>query len=399
MGQLFDGFFIESPETLDFFADVDEEGSGGGFGLFTTFNVEHLVDLAHLFVLLLFGAVFLVDGVEEDGDQLLEGVSAEGDFDGVDLSSSVSEVVEVAVVDVGREEGIFGLVPGEVFSDSGVDGGDPASGEEVVGTGGRGVKGLQHGEDVAGLEDLVELDGKGALELGKRLDGGVDEGVDIAVLFEPGGQSSLLPDGDIGEGAVEEESVGGVTDFSVFGAVEGSGDEDGQDLLFDDLVGEDIVSLTVGGNQDLFLLGDVQGGAGLDEAGKSEDGLNLDQGVDLLVHDLLDDFDNFGVSEVSERSQKGDDPVLVLFGVGLETLLELFDEVGDELLGDVLFVAELAVEGNGEAGVADLLVDAGLVNQVGESEHGGGAELLLTLDGVVFNESLLNKRVLQQLLR
>jgi len=340
-----------------------------------------------LFVLLLFGAVFLVDGVEEDGDQLLEGVSTEGDFDGVDLSSSVSEVVEVAVVDVGGEERIFGLVPGKVFSNSGVDGGDPASGEEVVGAGSGRVKGLHHGEDVAGLEDLVELDGKGVLELSKRLDGGVDERVDITVLFEPGGQSSLLPDGDIGESAVEEESVCGVTDFSVFGAVEGSRDEDGKDLLLNNLVGEDIVSLTVSGDQDLLLLGNVEGGAGLDEAGKGEDGLNLDQGVDLLIHDLLDDFDNFGVSEVSEGSQKGDDPVLVLFGVGLETLLELFDEVGDELLGDVLFVAELAVEGNGEAGVADLLVDAGLVNQVGESEHGGGAELLLTLDGVVFDES------------
>jgi hypothetical protein len=387
LGQLLDGFLIEGPEALDFLADVDEEGARDGRVLLAGFDVEHLADLGHLFVSLEFFLVLLVDDVQESGDQLLDGVASEGDLNGVDLAGSVSEVVEVAVVDVGGEDGVFGLEPGEVLGVSGVDGSEPFGIEEVVGAGSGGIDGLHHDVNVTGLLDLVVLDGEGSVELSKAADGGVHEGVDITVGLEPGGHGDLLPKSNIGVGAVEEEGVGGVTDFSVLTVVESDGDEEGKDLLLNDLVGEDVVGLTVDGGEELLLLGHVLAGARLDEAGKSVDGLDLDQRFGLLIHDALDDFDDIGVSEVSEGSEEGDDVVTVLFGVGFETLLQLLDEEGNELLGDVLFVAELAVEGNGEAGVLDSLVDAGLVGQVGEGEHGGGAELLLTLDGIVLNEA------------
>ena len=80
----------------------------------------------------------------------------------------------------------------------------------------------------------------GVLDVGQALEGLVDQGVDFLGNLEPGQVSELLPDGTVSVGAVEEKGDGGHADFGVFSLVEGTGHEDRQNLLLNDLVGDDV---------------------------------------------------------------------------------------------------------------------------------------------------------------
>jgi len=105
-----------------------------------------------------------------------------------------------------------------------------------------------------------------------------------------------------------------------------------------------------------------------------------------LVQDLLDGLDDIGGSKVSESLEENNGVVDVLSGLASKTFLQLLDKLGSELLGDKLLVAEFSVESDGVAGVLDLLVDAGLVSEGGESQQSTGANLFLALHLLFINK-------------
>jgi len=305
----------------------------------------------------------------------------------VDSSSTISELEIVSVVNVVGEDGVLRLKVRQLLGESRVDFLEELGSEQIVGAGDGGIDGLGHWEDGTGLalhDPLGSL--QWTVEVGQSLEGRVDVGVDIPGLFEPGGDGSLLPDGNIGVSAVEKETEGSITDFWVLSTVESDRDEDGEDFLFDDLVGDNVDGHAVNRDDVLLLPVLVEVGTGLDQVLEGIDGLDLDGWVGLFIHDLLNDFDDVWVSEVTQDLEEGDDPVFVWLRLRLETFFKTLDEIGDKFLGNVLFVTELSVQGNWVATVLDTLVDTGVVEEGGEREHGSGADLFLTFDLVIVDE-------------
>ena len=358
--------------------------------LLTGLDVQQLLDLLELGVLLeLLLGFALQEGIHKLEEELGNSVSSKRNLNGGNQCTTVTEGEEVLVVDVVRDESVMGLNPLDMLSEARVDFFDEFGSNKVVRASKTSVDGLDKGKNGAGLPLLVPCNSsQWSVQLSKVLDSAVDKGADGTVGLEPGGHGKLLPNGDVSVSAVKQEGHGSGTDFGVLTTVEGSRDKDGKDLLLNDLVGDRVKGLAVSGNGVLSLFMLVQTGAGLDEVLEGIDSLDLDEGIGLLIQDLLNGFNNIGGSEVGQRFEEDGDPVGGFRLVFLKALLKLLDEEGDEFLGDELGVTELSVKGDRVAGVLDALVDTGLVGQDGESQHGASADLLLALDGSVFNEVL-----------
>jgi hypothetical protein len=213
--------------------------------------------------------------------------------------------------------------------------------------------------------------------MGQSVQRSVDESVDFLGGSEPGGVSQLLPDGDISIGGEEKEGDGGHADRWELSTVEGDGNQDWEHLLFNEFVSQEVLAVTVNA-LDSFSW-DVFGLARDEESLKGEDGLGLDVWVDGVIKDLLDGWDNFWNSEVSKSVQVDDDPVLVFWGTEFQLLLEVLHEVWDKFALNELGISELSVDLDWVARVADSGVDVGLVQELGESEDGGGGDLLVVV--------------------
>jgi len=280
LGELFDGLLIESPETFDLVSEFHVDGAIDGLGLFTGLDVQQVLDVSEVLVTLLTLLLRLlsINGTNEGRSQLLDCVSSDGDLNGMNSSSAISELEEVSVVDLGGNDGILRLSPGKFLGESRVQFLDELGGEKIVRAGDGGIDGLGQGKDGTSLalhHDAGHLEW--TVNIGKTLEGRVDEGTDIAGRFEPGGEGNLLPDGDISVSAVEKKGEGGISDLRMFTLVEGGRDEDGQNLLLNDLVGEDVTGLTINWGLTLTLTSEVGLLTGADQVLEGEDGFGLDE--------------------------------------------------------------------------------------------------------------------------
>jgi len=119
------------------------------------------------------------------------------------------------------------------------------------------------------------------------------------------------------------------------------------------------------------------GRAGDNHVLESEDDLGLQEWVGDVVHETLNDWDESWVSDVSESLQEDESPVVILNAVRLDVLFQMLQEPWEVFLFNDFSVTELSVESDWEARVADSGVHAGLVENGGEGQDGGGQELLV----------------------
>jgi len=170
---------------------------------------------------------------------------------------------------------------------------------------------------------------------------------------------------------VEKKREGGNSDLWVFSFIESSGDEDWQDFLLNNFVGED-VSLSDSVNLEFWQM---YVRAGNNQMLEHVNSVDLDEWIDKFVHMTLNDWDHTRVSNVTEGSHENILPVSIFGVFRFNVFLELFNVVWEEFGFDDLGVTEMPVHGNWVAGVADLSVDTGLVQQGGESKSGGRLDL------------------------
>jgi hypothetical protein len=129
----------------------------------------------------------------------------------------------------------------------------------------------------------------------------------------------------------------------------------------------------------------------LDHVLEGEDDLGLEEGIHLVVHQPLNDGNVVWVSNISESIEKDVAPVMVLNVLGLHNTLELMEEPGQVLLFYDFRITELSEEGDWVAGVTDLGVHAGLVQDGREGEDGRGTDLMVfSLEHVRLKEVLEN---------
>jgi len=184
-----------------------------------------------------------------------------------------------------------------------------------------------------------------------------------------------LPDCEVSRGGEEEEAGGGHADTWVFSLVHGNGDEDWEDLSFNNFIGKLILASTV--NSADLVNWDVQGRTGDNQALKGKNSLGLHVGIVFVIKNVLNNGDGFWDSEVSKGSQVGSSPVFVLLFIAFHILLYVLDKVVSILSLDVFLVTEFTVDGNWVAGVGNACIDTSLVQNVGKSKDSGGLDLIL----------------------
>ena len=197
-----------------------------------------------------------------------------------------------------------------------------------------------------GLPGLLADVGVGVAVVGQLSDvlqGGVDVGDHLQAGVEPGADGKLVPDLRGGPG-VGQDSDGGHADLSRLGHVVDDVEEDWP----------------------------VDGGLGSSGPHQLVDGDGADVGVPgQLAFDHLQEVEGSGVvSQVSEGVHVGDDVVGVVLSRGKELLSQEGDEVPDD--EGALAVAEPAVDLGWEVVDRGGLVDARLVDPLGEGEGNGG---------------------------
>jgi hypothetical protein len=381
--ELLDLLFVDGEDALHFVSDGELDGTFNFLFLLTLLEPQDLADLEEVWVSLLEVWFLLLDFIDEEVDKLLDSVSVSRDFEWAESMSSLTLADKVAVVHVLGDVGVFSAEILELVSEAGLEVLRESSGEGVAGLGVSWNNGLGKGKDGTGLADhwpkeTVEW----SFNMSQTVERSVDESVDFLGRSEPGGVSKLLPDGDVSIGGVEEERDGGHADRWEFTTVERNGNQNWENLLFDELVGQEILAVTVDGldafGWDIFSL------TRLEESLEGEDGLSLDVWVDGFIEDLLDDWDNFWDTEVSESVQVDNDPVLVFWAASIQMLLNSLDKVLHKVALDELGISELTIDLNWVTRVPGSGVDVGLVQELGESEDGGGGNLLgvFNIDGI-----------------
>lgn len=86
----------------------------------------------------------------------------------------------------------------------------------------------------------------------------VDERVNLLRRLEPGSVGKVLPDGEVSGSGVPEEADGSHSDFGMLASVVGDSDEDGEDSLLNEFVGENISLFSVNSGNLLHALWDVE---------------------------------------------------------------------------------------------------------------------------------------------
>lgn len=325
LDQLLDRGLVDGEEAFHFRADLDTEGTFDFLILLTGFNSKELMDLLEFGVSLSLGGL-LAELLEDVGSELLDRVSVDREFNGVDSLGSVSVLNVVTVEHVVGDVGVLGSKVFEMMEESGLNVFKELGVEDIAGLGHSWGDWFGKGDDGTGLllHLLVKV-ADGLFKVSQALEGRVDEGMDFLGTSEPGGVGQLLPNGEVSSGGVEEEGDGSHTDLWVFTLVSRDGDEDGEDFAFNELIGELVLGLTINSTD----LGDghVFGLAGDNQVLEGKDGLNLNVGIRFIVENVLDDWDDLWDTQVSEGSQVSDGKVLVLGLIAVHVLLQVLDEV------------------------------------------------------------------------
>ena len=310
------------------------------------------------------------EGVVQGGEHLAQ-VQAE-------LVGGVAELLSLEdgqpAVDLGGDDGVGGadeaghaLIADVHLLEEvvGVDGG--AAGQVAAGL-------LDQGVDQA---DPPNEGGPARLEVlhagleGDGVEGGVDGPQQLGVLLGPGQADDLLQLGHVGL-QVHHDVEGGDPDLGVLGLVGEDGRDDGEDTL----------GVLVAGPHEV-VDGDVarQADAGLGHLAAVQEGR-------VLLDDGQEDGQHLLVGEAAEGGD-GDELVLrdgdaAAAGAGAA---DLALQVGDPLLGDdaALLVAHAAHQGLGVA-ILGLALQAGLLQQVAEGQHGGAVDELVAPDGLALDQ-------------
>lgn len=298
---------VNFPEALHAVADVNEDGTLRILLHLT--GQDGLQDLLHVLILLArflrAAASKLVGDLVND---LLEGAEVNGGFNGVDTNSARAEGKVVSEVDAGWQGRVAGAEPRELTEELGVQVLDLSGVEEVGGFAHVFViQRLEERKDGASLDDhLLVKTSWSNFQLGKLVDGGVDEVVDILGGLEPGAHSQLLPDGDISVGAVDQHLDGGTTHNGMFSLVQSDGDEERKNLLLNDIIGDwvslntvDFILVFLSVHVSVSVLDWVVLFVRADEVLEGKDCLGLLLDIVGIVQDLLDNLDHFWMANVS----------------------------------------------------------------------------------------------------